>query len=398
MENNTHETRIALLAIAEQLGSTFVSRDAAIRCMMIAHLTGEHYLFVGDPGTAKTALAKAFSQHITGARFFSTMLGSFSAPEKVFGPLDIAAFQAGRYETVTTGKLPEADFGFLDEYFKCNEGALNEMLTALNEREFEGKSIPLMTAGTATNWPELEQRSEITDALYDRILLRCVVEDVKTEDDTVALLKAIDEVANYSPNVTVSLDDLKAAIAEVKRVKISDPIRQLLHSVRSRLATRNVAGQSRPGIQISGRRMGKLQAALRAEAWLKGRDEVTLEDFDVLGWGLWVERGDIEQVEAVLSSLDAEAVRKIIDRIDEARNAHASLISRSYGAASLNTVVDKVKEAAKLSRVELDAPVFTAKGREQARAAMRELKACFMDLDERGRKLHTSRGRRSESE
>ena len=43
---------------------------------------------------------------------------------------------------LTTGKIPEADICFLDEAFKCNDGVLNSLLTALNERKYtnEGRT------------------------------------------------------------------------------------------------------------------------------------------------------------------------------------------------------------------------------------------------------------------
>ena len=52
-----------------------------------------------------------------------------------------AALRQGEPSVNTAGKIPEADICFLDEIFKCNDGVLNSLLTALNERNFylEGK-------------------------------------------------------------------------------------------------------------------------------------------------------------------------------------------------------------------------------------------------------------------
>lgn len=45
----------------------------------------------------------------------------------------------------TAGKIPEADIVLLDEIFKCNDGVLNSLLTALNERKYtnEGRTYPI---------------------------------------------------------------------------------------------------------------------------------------------------------------------------------------------------------------------------------------------------------------
>ena len=55
----------------------------------------------------------------------------------------------------TAGKLPEADICFLDEIFKCNDGVLNSLLTALNERKYtnEGRTyrIPTISFFAASN-------------------------------------------------------------------------------------------------------------------------------------------------------------------------------------------------------------------------------------------------------
>ena len=45
----------------------------------------------------------------------------------------------------TADKIPEADIVLLDEIFKCNDGVLNSLLTALNERKYtnEGRTYPI---------------------------------------------------------------------------------------------------------------------------------------------------------------------------------------------------------------------------------------------------------------
>jgi len=59
----------------------------------------------------------------------------------------LAEIHSGSPQVNTTGKIPEADVVFLDEIFKCNDGVLNSLLTALNERKYtnEGRTYPIPT-------------------------------------------------------------------------------------------------------------------------------------------------------------------------------------------------------------------------------------------------------------
>ena len=66
---------------------------------------------------------------------------------------------ADKYVRVTTGKLPETEFCFLDEIFKASSAILNTLLKILNERTFDPgdgvvRTVPLKLCLAASNeWP-----------------------------------------------------------------------------------------------------------------------------------------------------------------------------------------------------------------------------------------------------
>ena len=66
---------------------------------------------------------------------------------------------------------------FLDEIFKCNDGVLNALLTALNERKYtnEGRTYPIPTISFFAASNEIpnfnDPEEKILAALYDRLEL-----------------------------------------------------------------------------------------------------------------------------------------------------------------------------------------------------------------------------------
>ena len=379
------ELRNKLLLAEVQLNGVFIRRKEVVRVMIIAHLVRQHYLLVGTPGTAKTAIATSFSKHITGASYFKTMLGSFTTPAKVFGPLNVKAFtEDGEYVTVIDGKLADVVHAFLDEFMKAPDGTLNELLTTLNEREYDGEPIPLQTCGMATNWPEVEKRTDNTMALYDRCLLRVVVDDIEKELDMVRVLEVIDDVAIYEPDkeAMFSLADLELAQKAVAEVTISKEIRKILASIRTQLRYRMVNGKKKSGIDITSRRLGALQSVLRASAWLGCRDEVTIEDFSMLHFGLWNDRGDHEHVAAVLSTLDAKLCQDLIAKIDTARTEYKNLVAKDYGTSKIEQVTDTIASVVSEVKEVYAKPVFTDGGRSKIDKAMKKLVKDFNAMTE----------------
>jgi len=77
-----------------------------VRLLLLAALAGEHILYLGPPGTAKSELGRRLAQLYDGP-FFERLLTRFSVPEELFGPLSMRELENDRYvRQVTPRALP----------------------------------------------------------------------------------------------------------------------------------------------------------------------------------------------------------------------------------------------------------------------------------------------------
>jgi MoxR-like ATPase len=148
-----------------ELTKVLVDRDEEIDLALTALIAQEHLLLVGPPGCGKSLLLDSLLTW-TGGRKFSSLLTRYSVPEELYGPISLAGLKEDRFVRITTGKLPEADFVFLDEIFKGSSAILNTLLKLLNERTFDGgdgitRKCPLKLCVAASNeWPSPETLSD----------------------------------------------------------------------------------------------------------------------------------------------------------------------------------------------------------------------------------------------
>ena len=99
----TAAIRAALATVCTGL----VERDTEARLMLLAALSGEHVLFLGPPGTAKSELARRLHTCLEGSAYFERLLTRFSVPEEIFGPLSMRALENDKYIRSTKGYLPQ---------------------------------------------------------------------------------------------------------------------------------------------------------------------------------------------------------------------------------------------------------------------------------------------------
>jgi MoxR-like ATPase len=262
------------------LDGAFVGRSEVVTSLVTAAIAGEHVVLFGPPGTAKSAIANAFTASLGGASCFSWLLTKFTVPDELFGSISMRGLETDSYRRVTTGKLPEAEVAFLDEVFKGSSAILNTLLSALNERviynDGKAQAIPLRVVVGASN--EFPEGPELA-ALYDRFLVRHWV-DYVGGGEFVTMLGL-----NPAPAVpVVTLAELDAARVAASKVKVGASVFELLAKLRAVLAN--------GGVVVSDRRWKRSIGMLRATAWLAGDPSVSEEHCEVLRSVLW---GDLSQ-------------------------------------------------------------------------------------------------------
>jgi MoxR-like ATPase len=331
---DARDTARRLRAIRDELSERFYERADVVRTLVVALLAGQHSLVLGPPGTAKSELARELTGRIEGAAYWEILLSKFTAPTRMFGPIDVAALARGEYRQVYDGRATTAHVAFLDEIFKCSTAALNETLGYLNERIYHPENggapirCPLIAAITASN--ELPS-GEDSAAIYDRLLVRIEVGYLEDPSNFAALVRsAVGRPAAPAPPTTVELAALQHAVTEaVPAVDVPDTIVDAMVTLRAALRRKELVA--------SDRRWRQAVRLLQASAYLDGRTAVTETDLSVLTHVLWnspAQRPVVEREVLHLVNPDAKEALDLADVIDELEAQLDAMAGQSREALS----------------------------------------------------------------
>ena len=361
-------------ALIDEVCEELAEREELVHTIALALLTRKNLFVLGEPGQAKSQAIDLFRSHITGAKQFDILMSKGTDQEQLFGRLDLASIIPGhvshtvlngdpryaqmrkrlaelmdsaqddcgyveidelhgrmnRYkaalalqhegvpEMVTANKIPESHIVVLDEIFKANDGVLNSLLKALNERTFTNEgvsvSIPVISFFAASNEiPNFHNPEEKSlRALYDRFDFKVNTRYVEDKANRMKILQKKQKNVAAPMQAGIRLEDLYAMQEEVKAVKIPSSINELADNILCELR--------RKDIPVSDRTYFGYSPVVQAEAWLAGRNTVQPQDMKALVNYLWDKPEDREIVEETITRLTENPLG---DKLDE-------LLARAY--------------------------------------------------------------------
>ncbi len=299
MNKTLSEASAALREAVYQAKRGLIERDALVEMIALAAVAGEHVLVIGLPGTAKSEAVRRVAR-ATGGSYFEYLLGRFTEPSEIFGPVDLQKLKAGSVETDTTGMLPEAEIAFLDEVFQGSTAILNTLLGILNERVFRRGHTHLrcplrLCVGASNALPE----DDALAAFADRFLVRAFVDPI-ADPLLEELLEGGWSLQQQRMTGCASIADLDLLAAQALQADLSRVRPLLAHAVRLLRGA---------GIALSDRRVVKAQKLIAAAAALAGRAKPDESDL----WTLVFTVPTREQ-----QSLARDTLRELLDRSQNA--------------------------------------------------------------------------------
>lgn len=372
--------------IIDEVNGEVSEREELVECIAIALLAGKNLFILGDTGQAKSYAINEFRKRIVGAKQFERLMSKQTDEEQLFGRLDLSSLipgnmpkdelmketsytklkaeldmayekyqldgdtdalktaadisqkmdylkhiictlKSGKPKMITAGKIPDSHIVFLDEIFKSNDGILNSLLTALNERvytnEGETVNIPVVSFFSASNEiPNFADSTQIIlKPLYDRFELKVLTEYVKEKESRMSVLKQKQLHNSRGINSTISLDELLKMQSEVKTVRVSDSVNELMDDV--------LCALRRSGIHVSDRKYFGFTPIVQAKAYLNGNSEVSPADLLILKNYFWNNPAEIPTVGKILEDLCENPLGTEVEKyLDMAREAKVVMDER----------------------------------------------------------------------
>src|SRR4051812_12249415 len=253
-----------------QLG--LVDRESIAEAVVLCAVAGEHLLVVGPPGTGKSEAVRRVAAEL-GGHYFEYLVGRFTEPNELFGPIDLRRLREGVVEVETAGMLPEAEVAFLDEVFLGSTAILNTLLGMLNERVFRRGRTALPVAlrvcvGASNRLPDDPALAAFADRFLGRVFVDSVSDARLEELLEVGWTSTVPGVAEGRP--LTSVDALALAARACDLTAVQPVVGQAVRRLRS------------AGLELSARRGVRSQRLIAAAAALDGRPSATAADLWVL--------------------------------------------------------------------------------------------------------------------
>ena len=301
------EVKQRIIKLREQLNHGVYEKEEVMAMSILSAVAGESIFLLGAPGVAKSLIARRFKYAFKDGKSFEYLMSRFSTPDEIFGPVAISKLKnEDKYERVIENYLPSANVVFLDEIWKAGPSIQNALLTVINEKVYRNGSqevkVPMKALISASN--ELPAENEGLEALWDRFLMRLIVEGVQKKEHFNAMIS--ERLDSYKDTISEDLkitgEECEQWSTEIDGIEIPENVFNVIDVIRKKLQLHNDKEENRENqIYISDRRWRKIVRLLRTSAFLNDRTAVDLMDCFLLKECLWNEEKQRKIIENFVS-------------------------------------------------------------------------------------------------
>lgn len=290
--------------ILNKLCDGMYEREQEVKLALLASIAGESIFLLGPPGVAKSLIARRIKHAYKDAKSFEYLMGRFSTPDEIFGPISVSKLKEDKYERITSGYLPDSEIVFLDEIWKASPAIQNSLLTAINEKIFrngiEDIKIKMKLLIAASN--ELPRKGEGLEALWDRFIIRLYVDNIKDENN---FNKMITDTKNLYEDcipeeLKITNEEYEQWQKEIDKVEVPPEVLEIINVIRKMIVIRNEKNKDKEPIYVSDRRWKKIVRILRTSAFLNGRNKVDIMDCFLIPYCIWNNVEEIEEVKNIV--------------------------------------------------------------------------------------------------
>ncbi|WP_338984069.1 AAA family ATPase [Spiroplasma endosymbiont of Othius punctulatus] len=324
--------------LIKQLQKGVYEKNEVFVLSILAMLAGESIFLLGKPGIAKSLVARRVKYAFNNGSIFEYLMNRFSTPEEIFGPISIEGIQKGEYKRLVNKYLPSADIVFLDEIWKAGPSIQNTLLTIINEKIFrnagEDMKVPMKLLISASN--ELPMQGQGLEALFDRFIIRYIVEGLKDEknfNDMIGGDAALE--VEVDPNLQIKAVEFEAWQKEIKKVQLDSLTFNFISDIRKGL---DVATEGEA--YISDRRWKKIAGLMKTSAYFNGRAKVDKQDWLIIPYCIWDDELQEEEYRALFNEFYFESLKVDIFKRWEEYKIELVELKKQY-AYVLDTISEK---------------------------------------------------------
>jgi MoxR-like ATPase len=279
-------------AIKRVLDQYVIGHDDIKEGILLALIAREHVYIEGAPGTAKTMLAE-LAARAANLNFYFYQFHRDTRLSELIGDYIISREpQSGNgggeliSQKLVPGGILTAQMAVLDDITRAPGEALNILLRLLNEREYKGTKLPLLTAIATSNPTQDDYYNEPLDlANLDRFTIQLRSSGLINRGNWKEATSVIDYYSDhlFEKDAVKGFEDtlFKKPINYLFEIKVPTTIKERLISLLEYLVENFHLNESN-SLLTDRTFLVKAVRILKAKAILEGRSEVQPQDLSVM--------------------------------------------------------------------------------------------------------------------